>query len=68
MTLRYLIACACGFSLGMAVFAIFQAEGFRLGTLGIWTMLWLSQMVVSTGSLIWFLCCGTNIERKPRET
>jgi hypothetical protein len=56
------------FLVGMAVFAIFQAAGLSLGTLGILTMLWLSQMAVVTASLIYVLLCETSIRSKPPET
>jgi hypothetical protein len=68
MTPKSLIAFACGFSIGMAAFAIFQVAGFSLGTLGTATIVFLSLMVVNTGSLTWLLLCEKSIERKPLET
>lgn len=67
-TLRYLIAFVCGSLLGITAFVIFQADGYRPGTLGILTMLWLSQMGACMLSVIYVLLCETSTERKPQET
>ena len=68
MIARYLIAFACGSLLGTTAFVIFQADGYRPGTLGILTMCWLSQMGVCTASQIYVLLCETSIEQKPQRT
>ena len=68
MTAKFLIVFACGFSFGMAAFAIFQAEGLSLGMIGTLSMLWLSAMGAIMLSIIYVLLYEPSIRQKPQET
>lgn len=68
MILRYLTAFGLGSLLGITAFVICQADGYKPGTLGILTMLWLSQMAVVTGSQIYVLLCEVRISPNQLET
>lgn len=67
MTLKFLIAFACGCSFGMAAFAICQAEGLSLGTIGILSMLWLSAMAACILSITYVLLCEARIRPRQQE-
>ncbi len=67
-TVKFLIVFVCGFSIGMAAFAICQAEGLSLGMIGMLSTLWLSVMAVSTASLTYVLLCEVRIRPKQLET
>lgn len=68
MTLRYLLAFACGSLVGITGFVISRADEYRPGMLGILTMLWLSQMAVLTASLIYVLLYEASTAKRLRST
>jgi hypothetical protein len=68
MTLKFLIVFACGFSIGVAAFAICQAEGLSLGMIGTLSTMWLSVLGAATASQIYVLLCEVRIRPKPQET
>lgn len=68
MTAKSLLVSVFAFFLGMVASAIFLADGYSPGMIGILTMLWLSQMAVLTASLIYVLLCEVRIRPRPQET
>jgi len=65
MTVKFLIVFVCGFSIGIAAFAICQAEGLSLGMIGTLSTMWLSVLAAATASQIYVLLCEVRI--RPRQ-
>jgi len=68
MTVKFLIVFVCGFSIGIAAFAICQAEGLSLGMIGTLSTMWLSVLAVATASQIYVLLCEVRIRPRQPET